>query len=327
MPIRLCTLALLSLILLFLSCRKSETVVGPSSGPVVTGVGAVGLPISNLVLMATVTPNGHDVTAFFEFGRDAAYGSTTPVRTIGSKPTPFLLRDTVDFVPGSDSVYHFRLVLLEAGARREGDDHSFRLDTLSIKEYLWLQALSIQGSKVVMAMDVNPDGSNVSCSIEYGLTTSYGMTTAVRDFGRGTTTMHAEDTLSLNQDGLLFHYRAVMDVEGIRNTTEDRTFVTGSYPMMTDFQARMDRSTWPSRFVVSAGLYYTPFKTWCSYEYGLTTAYGISSGVMGVYGSINGYTVSIEPWMKDSGKTYHYRWVARNVNGVWRSDDMTFTAP
>lgn len=102
--------------------RKFKT----QGAPTVTTERATRRRRTSATLRGTVNPNGLATTCRFKYGRTASYGSTTPVKRVGSGTTTKAVSARVaGLAPGT--VYHFRLFCTNAVGTRKGGDRRVRL--------------------------------------------------------------------------------------------------------------------------------------------------------------------------------------------------------
>ena len=93
--------------------------------PTVIGMPARSVSTGGAYLLGTVTPNGADTTAWFEYGPTLAYGSTTPRVAVGNGSRAVLLDAIVsDLQPGTE--YHFRLAATNDVGAAFGTDMVFQ---------------------------------------------------------------------------------------------------------------------------------------------------------------------------------------------------------
>ena len=100
------------------------TFTTPAMAPTIATQPATSISAKGATLNATVNPNGTPTTAYFEYGPSAAYGSRTPLMSLGSG---------TNAVPASSSVsglspgftYHFRIIASNAGGSALGSDSTF----------------------------------------------------------------------------------------------------------------------------------------------------------------------------------------------------------
>ena len=184
-------------------------------------------------------------------------------------------------------------------------------------------ATNVTNSAAMLNGAVNPNGVTTSVHFEYGLTTSYGSSTATHSYSG-----HTTQTVVANISGLspntTYHFRLVGTNSGGTRYGGDRIFTTFNptgAPVVTinpttnvaSFSATLHGSVYPH------GLPTTVY-----FQYGTTINYGHATPVQtkagntyqSISANINGLSAST---------TYHFRIVATNSAGTRYSSDRTFT--
>jgi hypothetical protein len=77
--------------------------------PVVSTGAATGVASTSATLTATVSPNGHATSWYFQYGPTAGYGSVTPTRSSSSTSGTQTVTETISGL-SAGTVYHYRLV-------------------------------------------------------------------------------------------------------------------------------------------------------------------------------------------------------------------------
>jgi phosphodiesterase/alkaline phosphatase D-like protein len=184
-------------------------------------------------------------------------------------------------------------------------------------------ATNVTSSSATLNGTVNPNGRTTSVHFEYGLTTSYGFSTATHNYN-GTTTQNVSANITGLSPNTTYHFRLVATNGGGTRYGGDRTFrtltPTGAPGVTTNpatnvasFSARLNGSIYPH------GLTTTVY-----FQYGTTTSYGLTTSLQtktgntyqSVSANISGLAVSTR---------YHFRIVATNSAGTTYGADRTFT--
>jgi plastocyanin len=170
---------------------------------------------------------------------------------------------------------------------------------------------------------VNPRGATTMVSFQYGLTTSYGSTTAMQTQNGNTTR-----PVSANVAGLLanhtYHFRIVAHNNGGTSFGPDRIFTTltatglpvastNPATLIASFSATLNGSVDPHGLTTTV-----------SFQYGTTTAYGSTTPMQtqtgSTYRDIAANISGLSP-----NTLYHFRIVATNSVGTRSGSDKTFT--
>jgi hypothetical protein len=155
---------------------------------------------------------------------------------------------------------------------------------------------------------------------QYGITTSYGSTTA-NQTKTGNTAQNVAANISGLTTGTTYHFRIVATNSAGTRFGSDRTFTTTGPPVVTTNPATnvASHSATLNGSVNPKGL-----STTVRFQYGTTTSYGSTTAnqtktgntAQNVAANISGLT---------TGTTYHFRIVATNSAGTRFGSDRTFT--
>ena len=186
-------------------------------------------------------------------------------------------------------------------------------------------ATLIGSSSATLNGTVNPHGLATTVHFQYGITTSYGHTTATQ-----TKTGNMSQNVSASVSGLsasiTYHFRIVATNSHGTAFGADRTFTTlsatGPPVVVTNPATNVARSAATLRGSVDPhGL-----TTTVHFEYGPSTSYGHKTPFQSKTG--NTYqSVSANISGLSAGRTYHFRIVATNSVGTSHGGDRTFTKP
>src|SRR6185295_2925256 len=101
----------------------NDDMTGPPP-TVVTGA-ASSINTANARLNGTANPNGAATTANFQYGTTIAYGSTTPVQSIGSGVAPVAIANGAATALACNTLYHFRATATNINGTAFGSDATF----------------------------------------------------------------------------------------------------------------------------------------------------------------------------------------------------------
>src|SRR2546428_7801616 len=93
--------------------------------PTVVTAGASAIGAFGATLNGTANPNTAATTAQFEYGLTAAYGSTTPVQTMGSGNAALAIGGGSLTGLACNTLYHFRAVATNPNGTTNGSDATF----------------------------------------------------------------------------------------------------------------------------------------------------------------------------------------------------------
>jgi plastocyanin len=184
-------------------------------------------------------------------------------------------------------------------------------------------ATNVASSSATLNGSLNPRGATTTVFFQYGLTTSYGSTTAMQ-----TKTGNTVQAVSANISGLTasttYHFRIVAHNGGGTSFGSDRTFttlsatgppvvITNPATLIASFSATLNGSLDPH------GLTTTVY-----FQYGTTTSYGSTTAMQTQTGNTyRNISANISGLMANT--TYHFRIVATNSAGTRMGGDRTFT--
>jgi hypothetical protein len=184
-------------------------------------------------------------------------------------------------------------------------------------------ATNVTSSSATLNGAVNPTGLTTSVHFEYGLTTSYGLSTASHNY-TGNTTQNVSANITGLSPNTTYHFRLVATNSGGTRHGSDRTFstlaptgapgvTTNSATNVASFSATLNSSVYPH------GLTTTVY-----FQYGTTTNYGLTTSVQTKSGNTyQSFSANISSLAAST--RYHFRIVATNSAGTAYGADRTFT--
>lgn len=174
---------------------------------------------------------------------------------------------------------------------------------------------------------INPGGSSANYHFEYGLSTSYGTSTAVQSAGNANTDIAASATVSGLQPNTTYHYRLVgVNGAGTASNGADATFTTAAVVVARPVVMTGPASAVTRNSAVLTGSVDTKGQpTTYAFQFGATTSYGGQSATVTLPASSTTTAVNAALSNLPAGRTFHYRLVANNRSGTTNGADMTFT--
>jgi hypothetical protein len=299
----------------------ADGVFTTSGSPVpgaVTG-SATNLSASSATLDGSVNPNGRATTWHFEYGPSASYGSNTPSQNAGSGTTPVNLSAPVSGLR-TGVVYHFRLVATNSAGTGRGADRTFTL--VAAPSVTTGPASSVSATTANLNGSVVPNGQETSWHFDLGTSTSYGIATATKSAGSGTSSTNVSAAVAGLTPGTTYHYRLVASNAAGTTPGADRTFTTAGAPVVSTGPAQSVAVT--SATLTGAVDPKTHTTDWY-FEYGTSTSYGSRTPTQRVAAGTGNRGVSAAVSNLAAGATYHYRLVASNSAGTSRGADVSFT--
>lgn len=189
-------------------------------------------------------------------------------------------------------------------------------------------ATNVTDVSVTLNGTANPNGGTFHPSFDFGTTSSYGRSLSPTS---STISGSSSTSITLNVQALLpnttYHYRLRGFNSGGGNIVgQDMTFTTGAPSTPPAFSGSLNASSIASAEArVSAIVLPGGSTTTVTFEYGLTTAYGLAAPFPSPLpvGTTGGPTLVLDKLTPAT--TYHYRCVATNLHGATYSEDNTFT--
>lgn len=185
-------------------------------------------------------------------------------------------------------------------------------------------ASGIKDTSAVLNGTVNPSGTGTSYYFQWGLNTSYGVTTAVHSAGSGTKAVAVHTTAESLIPGTTYHYRLVATNKYGTSVGADRTFTTAGHPPPGVSTGPVSQ-VGPNSATVTGVINPNGATTYWAFQYGLTTSYGNQTTGGVVAGNSPPVTVSQPLTGLEAGTIFHYRLVAvHGASVVQDGADATF---
>jgi len=194
-----------------------------SSAPSVATGDAAAITPTTATLRGTVTPNGLSTTWWFEYGTSTKYGSKTSSHGAGSGTAPRSASLGIKSLRAG-TTYHFRLVAQNSRGRVGGADRTFSTTGPPFSQTGPPQ--SVGPDAAVLSGTLATKGRATTWWFEYGTSTGYGKSTAVKTAGSTT----ANQQVTAQVTGLVpvatYHYRLVAKSDAGTTRGADAVFTT-----------------------------------------------------------------------------------------------------
>jgi hypothetical protein len=166
----------------------------------------------------------------------------------------------------------------------------------------------------VLNATVNPNGLKTTYAFQYGTTTNYGSQTSTRTVGSGWTPVSVQVTANNLASGTAYHFRVVSTNPLGTAAGADATFVTvAELPAVT---LGMPSLVSDSAMTLTGTVNPLGKATTYTFQYGLTSAYGLQSAPVSIGSGTSAKTVSANVSGLAQGTAYHYRLVATSSAGT-----------
>lgn len=306
----------------------------PPAAPTVVTSAASSVGQTSATLAGTVDPEGSPSVGYFEWGTTVAYGQSTAHKDLGAGSSPVAITGGALTGLTCNTTYHFRAVGTNAAGTSTGSDLTFTTSACSPTAPTATTgvASAITQTTATLAGTGTPNGTAANGYFDYGLTTSYGSTTASQSLGSGSSPVAiAGGAITGLTCNTTYHFRArtLQPSTGQTGTGSDATFTTSACPVAPTLPTVVTSpATAIGQAVATLQGTVDPegSPTTGYFQYGLTTGYGATTAVenMGTgstaialaQGAIIGLACNT---------TYHFRAVGVNAAGTTNGSDRTFT--
>ncbi|MDB6028217.1 MAG: regulatory domain of in-like proprotein convertase, partial [Verrucomicrobiales bacterium] len=200
-------------------------VAGQSQPPATFPGASLQISARAATVRETVSPAGAATAAWVEFGVTTSYGSTTVTQALGSGLLAASFTNTLSVLSPA-TTYHYRVVARNANGLSFGADQTLATAALAGTLPVTQAPISVRTVFAIVQGTVIPGGLDTQTWIEYGLTTSYGSTSAVRTVGSGFSSVTTDHTLSGLRPGTFYHYRVAVTNEAGLAYGGDQSFTT-----------------------------------------------------------------------------------------------------
>jgi phosphodiesterase/alkaline phosphatase D-like protein len=277
-------------------------------------------------LNGRLDPHGLTTSVYFQYGTTTGYGLTTAPQSESGNT----FRNISASISGlsANTTYHFRTVATNSAGTRYGGDRTFStLPPIGRPVVTTDPPTLIASFSARLNGSVDPHGLTTTAYFQYGITTSYGLTTAPHSY-----TGNTFRNITVNVGGLAasttYHFRTVATNSAGTTYGADGTFrtlnATGPPVILANAATNVTSSSATLNGTVDPhGL---PIRI--SFQYGTTNGYGFVTPAQNYSGNTyQNVTANIHGLTANT--TYHFRIVAGNSVGVFikYGPDKAFTTP
>ena len=301
------------------TANGADGILTTSSAPQAVTGSASSISATSATLNGSVNPSSRSTTWYFEYGTSTSYGSKTTAKDADSGTSPVSVSAQVTGLK-TGTTYHFRLVATSDAGTAHGSDQTFipvASPTVTTKS-----ASSVRDMTATLNGSVNPLGQSTNAYFEYGTSTSYGAKSAVKGVGSGKSATNVAIGITGLTPGATYHFRLVATNATGASSGSDQTFTATGPPGVTTGSAS---SVTSSTATLNAALDSRGHTTTWYFQYGPTTAYGLTTASHSQGSSPGSHNVSDGIGGLNAGTVYHFRLVAKNSSGTTAGPDTAFT--
>lgn len=189
------------------------------------------------------------------------------------------------------------------------------------------EATPIAETGATLTGTINPSSQATSYFFQYGTTAEYGAATTEQSAGADGVDHAVSAPIAALTSGVLYHYRLVAKFASGQSSVQgvDRTFTTLSSPgppgAATGQASAIAETGATLAGTVNPGAQVTTY----SFQYGLTTAYGLRTPELTTSADRDNHTVTAPVTGLQPGTVYHYELIAHNTSGPAAGVDRMFT--
>jgi len=207
-----------------MSGDRTFTTLSPTGPPVVTTNPATLIASFSATLNGSLDPHGLATSVHFQYGPTTGYGLTTAPQS-HSGNTYLNISANISSLT-ANTTYHFRIVASNSAGTSMGGDRTFSTLTATGSPVVSTSpATSVTASSATLNGSLDPHGLTTTVSFQWGMTTSYGHTTAMQS-QTGNTYRNITANISGLTTHTTYHFRVVATNSGGTRYGSDRTLTT-----------------------------------------------------------------------------------------------------
>jgi hypothetical protein len=276
------------------------------------------LGYASATLKGGVYGKGETTWFYFEYGTTEAYGQRTAEQEIAGVGLEEEKEAVSGLTPGT--LYDYRIVARNSYGTSYGADKVFLTPDEPLAETTAPEAVGYDNA--TLSATIDPHGTKTSYYFEYGTGQTYGGHTAEVTVGSGTSDVQAVQSVDHLAEDTTYHFRVVATTSYGTTYGADRTFSTGTKPLV---QTDAPVTVGSEEATLSGTIDPHGAEMAYYFEYGLTPGYGTSTAQASA-GSGNA-NVEVDQGVAGllPSTTYHYRLVGVDGSTRQYGSDITFT--
>ncbi len=186
---------------------RSLRTAGAAMAPTAVTLPATSTANTSATVAGQVNPNAQQTAYTFEYGMSTSFGAISPVVALddadGLEPVSATLTDLTP-----DTTYYYRVVATNATGTTSGVVRSFNTGPGGAP-VVTTGSAATTSTTATLSATVNPHGSPTAFAFEYGLTTAFGLLSAVDSAGSANGNQAVTATLTGLSPGTTYRYRVV----------------------------------------------------------------------------------------------------------------------
>ena len=203
--------------------RGADHTFSTAGAPTAVTGSTTSITLTTAKLTGSVNPNGLATTWYFEYGTTTSYGTKTAVKSAGSETKATNVSAPLSGLKAA-TTYHYRLIATNSGGTNAGADRAFSTAGPPVARTGAAQEIGPASAKLTGT--VNPRGLRTTWYIEYGTSTSYGLTTPSRSAGSSFADRSVAAAISGLRPSTIYHYRLVARNDAGTSRGADVAFTT-----------------------------------------------------------------------------------------------------
>jgi alpha-amylase len=293
------------------------------SRPSVNTSQATAVDDTTATLATSVQPNGAGTTVSFEYGPTSAYGTSTASQSIGSGTASVdVTANLSGLTPGL--TYNFRVVAANSAGTTFGPNTTFTTTSsgpqLSVTtfgpSFVTTNGASLNGR-------INPGGSPASHRFVYGTQPNVlDQATSWTDAGSGTADLDVFARVENLQPGTTYFY--ALEASNGDLTVQGSVQSVTTLPVKPTIISSSALNPNPSGATLQAVVNPNGFETTVTFEYGTSEEYGSTTATVTIPAGTSDTPVEAPVTGLEFGRTYNFRAVAENANGITYGVGSTF---